>query len=266
MRPTLDPVDQFRALRQRDNRYAQWTFSPPMVLTLLTLVGTVLRLFHLGTKSLWMDEAASVALARMSWRQYAWVWWRQEGNMTAYYLLLRPWLHLGQSETWIRLLSVVFGIAAIPAIFYVTRRLTDTTTALMAAALLAVSPAHIYYSQEARSYSLTMFLLLLSSFFFVRAVMERRDRRLGTMGALRNFVRLCSLLRCVSSGGARRVFAVAATGEGAMATLLRLGRRHRRTCAPGNLVRVVAWKHLELAMDSPSFAPGNRSPLDVSRW
>jgi 4-amino-4-deoxy-L-arabinose transferase-like glycosyltransferase len=146
------------------------------MLTFLTVVGTILRLFHLGTKSLWMDEAASIGLARMSWHKYAWVWWMQEGNMTAYYLMLRPWLHFGQSEAWIRLLSVLFGIAAIPAIFFLARRLTDNPTALFAAALLAVSPAHVYYSQEARSYSLTLFLVLLSSFFFARAVQQGRGK------------------------------------------------------------------------------------------
>jgi 4-amino-4-deoxy-L-arabinose transferase-like glycosyltransferase len=104
------------------------------------------------------------------------VWWYQEGNMTAYYLLLRPWLHLGQSEAWIRLLSVIFGVAAIPAMFFLARRLADSTTALVAAALLAFSPTHIYYSQEARSYSLTIFLVLLSAFYFVRAMQESRNR------------------------------------------------------------------------------------------
>ncbi len=158
------------------NRSPRAVLRPSTLLVILVIVGALLRLFHLGSKSLWMDEAASVALARMPWHQYAWVWWMQEGNMTAYYLLLRPWLQLGQSEAWVRLLSVIFGVAAIPAMFFLARRLTDSSTALVAAALLAFSPTHIYYSQEARSYSLTIFLVLLSAFFFVRAVEENRTR------------------------------------------------------------------------------------------
>ena len=142
---------------------------------LVTLAGTLLRLFHLGSKSLWMDEAASIALARMPWHQFAWVWWREEGNMTAYYLLLRPWLHIGQTEAWVRLLSVLFGVAAIPAIFFLARRLMGTKVAIIAGVFLAVNPAHVYYSQEARSYSMLVFLAILSCLYFVRAMETRRS-------------------------------------------------------------------------------------------
>lgn len=166
-----------------------------MILT--TLAATLLRLWDLGRKSLWMDEAASVALARMPWQQFRWVWWLQEGNMATYYLLLQPWIHLGQSsaflrllmfpsaiawvnqglsEMWIRLLSVIFGVATIPILYLLARRLTNTRTALIASALLAVSPPHIYYSQEARSYSMAIFFVLLSALFFVRAIEQNRTR------------------------------------------------------------------------------------------
>jgi len=144
-------------------------------LVLLTFAGTLLRVFHLGNKSLWMDEAASVALARMPWHQFAWVWWLEEGNMTAYYLLLRPWLHIGNAEGWIRLLSVLFGIAAIPAIFFLARQLMRTNVAIIAAAFLAVNPAHVYYSQEARSYSMLVFFAIMSCFYFVRAMETHRS-------------------------------------------------------------------------------------------
>jgi hypothetical protein len=51
----------------------------------------------------------------------------------------------------------------------------DTRAALAAAALLAFSPTHVYYSQEARGYPMTIFLVLLSSWFFVRAVDQNRE-------------------------------------------------------------------------------------------
>lgn len=139
-----------------------------------TLFGAWLRLWQLGSKSLWLDEGASFALARMPWKHFTWVWWQREANMTAYYLLLRPWLHLGTSEAWLRLPSAIFGIVSIPLIYVLARRLLNARAALFSAALLAVNPAHVYYSQEARSYSLTVFLLLLSSLFFVRALQNHR--------------------------------------------------------------------------------------------
>jgi mannosyltransferase len=45
---------------------------------------------------------------------------------------------------------------------------------LLAAALLAFSPSAVYYSQEARSYSLGMLMVLLSTYFFVGAVEDNR--------------------------------------------------------------------------------------------
>jgi mannosyltransferase len=149
----------------------------PLVLALITLAGAWLRLSHLGSRSLWLDEGATVALARASWQHFTWVWWHGEANLqTIYFLLMRGWIRLGSSEAWIRSLSAIFGIAAIPMMYAVARKFTGVTWSLAAAGLLAFNPTHVYYSQEARSYSLAMFLVLLSTYFFVGAVEEGRLR------------------------------------------------------------------------------------------
>jgi len=141
----------------------------------LTLTAAALRLSHLGTKSLWLDEGATVALARMNWQHFAWVWWHGEANLqTIYFLLMRAWVHGGLSEAWLRLPSALFGIASVPLLYMLGRRLLPDGAALAAAALLTFSPTHVYYSHEARSYTLTIFLVLLSSYFFIRAAEEGR--------------------------------------------------------------------------------------------
>ncbi len=146
------------------------------VLVLLTIGGTWLRLSHLGVKSLWLDEGATVALARASWQHFAWVWWHGEANLqTIYFLLMRGWIHLGSSEAFLRLPSALFGIASIPLMYLVGRKFTGVLPSLVAAALLAFSPSAVYYSQEARSYSLGILAVLLSTYFFVRAVEENRS-------------------------------------------------------------------------------------------
>jgi mannosyltransferase len=148
-----------------------------LLLALLTIAAAWLRLSHLGSKSLWLDEGATVALARATWQHFAWVWWHGEANLqTVYFLLMRAWIRGGLSEAWLRLPSALFGIASVPLMYVVARRLTPGGAALASAALLAFSPAHVYYSHEARSYTLTIFLVLLSSYFFVRAVEEGRRR------------------------------------------------------------------------------------------
>ena len=147
-----------------------------LLLILVTLAGAYLRLLHLGTKSLWQDEPATVALARMLWPHFVKVWWHGEaGYQAAYFFLMRGWLHLGQSEAWIRLPAAMFGIASIPLIYAVARKLVRVEAALASAAMLAFSPTHVYYSQEARSYTMTILLVLVSSWFFVRAVQQDRE-------------------------------------------------------------------------------------------
>ncbi|MGA3053087.1 MAG: glycosyltransferase family 39 protein [Candidatus Korobacteraceae bacterium] len=146
-------------------------------LTFVTLAGACFRLFHLGTKSLWLDEGATVALARMAWPHFVHVWWYGEASFQgAFFLLMRAWLHLGQNEVWVRLPAVIFGTASIPLIYLVARKLVGVGPALASAAILAFSPTHVYYSQEARSYTMTILLVLVSSWFFARAVEDDRER------------------------------------------------------------------------------------------
>jgi mannosyltransferase len=87
---------------------------------------------------------------------------------------MRGWIHGGLSEAWLRLPSALAGIASVPMLYIVGRRLLPAGAAVAAAALLAFSPTHVYYSHEARSYTLTIFLVLLSSYFFIRAVEQGR--------------------------------------------------------------------------------------------
>ncbi|MGA2903399.1 MAG: glycosyltransferase family 39 protein [Candidatus Korobacteraceae bacterium] len=148
-----------------------------LLVLLFTLAGAALRLLHLGAKSLWLDEPASVAIARLPWPQFKGMWWYGEaGYQGAYFLLMRGWLHLGQSEAWIRLPSAIFAIGPIPLIYIVARRLAGGRAALASAALLAFSPTHVYYSQEARGYTLAILLVLAAAWFLVRAVEADRER------------------------------------------------------------------------------------------
>jgi uncharacterized membrane protein len=138
------------------------------ILALITAAAAVLRFHALTVKSFWIDEGVSVGIARMDGYNFLRILWRREANMSLYYLLLRGWLHIGHSEFFVRSLSVLFGVAAVPAIYFLGRRLFNSRIALTAAALLSVNSYHVHYSQEARSYSLTVFLCILSSLYFLK--------------------------------------------------------------------------------------------------
>lgn len=109
-------------------------------------------------------------MAQLPWRDFWRALWNFQANMGFYYLLLRGWLHLGDSESVVRALSVLFGVTVIPATYLLGKQLFDRKAALVSAALSAVNIFQIRYSQEARAYSLVMLLVVLSTYFFLRTI------------------------------------------------------------------------------------------------
>jgi mannosyltransferase len=152
------------------NRSVQASILILTILALITGVAAWLRFHHLAAKTFWFDEGMSVGIARLDWYDFARILWRREGNMSLYYLLLRFWLHFGNSEGFIRALSAIFALATVPALYALGRRLFDSQVGLIAATLLAVDAYAIRYAQDARSYSLLVFLLVLSSLYFLRCL------------------------------------------------------------------------------------------------
>jgi len=149
----------------------------------IVVVSTVLRLIALGYKSFWIDEIASVAIARRAAPVFWHFLWHDEGNMALYYVLLRPWLHFGYGEGVVRLLSVIPGVLSIPVIYVLGKRLFGRKTGILAAALLALSPCAIAVSQEARAYSFVVLAVLLSTYAFVLLI-ERPSYKLACVYAL----------------------------------------------------------------------------------
>lgn len=93
-----------------------------------------------------------------------------------------PWHAL--DEAGLRLLPVIFGIAAIPALYLLVRRAFDDTSALLIAFLVTVSPWHLYWSQFARYYSLVFLLTGVASLAVYIGVTERKGGWIGASLAL----------------------------------------------------------------------------------
>ncbi|MFE4107919.1 glycosyltransferase family 39 protein [Almyronema epifaneia] len=96
----------------------------------------------------------------------------------AYFLLVREWAHwFGSSPGVIRSFSAVVGLLSLLGIYLLAVELFKNKRAgWIAATLMAISPFHVLYSQEARPYSLWTLTLLGSSWLFLRAVRLNRLR------------------------------------------------------------------------------------------
>lgn len=138
-----------------------------VTLALLMMACIAVRLVCLACKPFWFDESFSVEVARIDWPNFLHLLWWREANMSLYYVLLRIWLHFGQSPFFIRSLSVLIATMTLPVIYWLARLLYDRRVALIAAALFAFNAYDVRYAQEARSYSLFLLLATLSSVFLV---------------------------------------------------------------------------------------------------
>jgi mannosyltransferase len=132
--------------------------ATPLLLVAITLLGGAVRVFEIGQKGLWLDEAFSVWLG---WRPLPEMWgWiaRIDQHPPLYYTLLNIWMRIGDDAATVRLLSALFSTLTIPVIFLLGRRLAGRPAGLLAALVLAVAPFHVHFAQETRMYALLTLL------------------------------------------------------------------------------------------------------------
>jgi 4-amino-4-deoxy-L-arabinose transferase-like glycosyltransferase len=126
------------------------------------VLASALRLIDLGAKSVWSDEAFSILLAKQNWPDFWHIVTTAEANMSLYYLLLRGWIGFSDAAWWVRLLSALLGVAAVPVVYCIGKEIFSQRAGILAALLLAVNPFALRYAQEARSYSLFVLLVSIS--------------------------------------------------------------------------------------------------------
>lgn len=155
-----------------------WIVNRPAVLLLMVfLLGLGLRLTNLGQESLWADEYYSLVTPGRTptlseIRQQA----HDQSVQAPYYILLHSFLRLtGRSDdTAIRLPSALLGALA-PLLFYLLLGLLfpgRRGIALLGATLMALSPMHLCYSQEARFYALLIDVELLALAALVKGLRQ----------------------------------------------------------------------------------------------
>jgi mannosyltransferase len=143
----------------------------------LIALGAVLRFWRVGHQSFWLDEAYTVALVKRSFGHMLSTIPHSESTPPLYYSLAWVWSRVfGYGTAGLRSLSALIGVATIPVAYLAVRRLFNPRAAIATAALVAVNPYFVWYSQEARSYALLVFFAALSLLAFAH-VLRARTRR-----------------------------------------------------------------------------------------
>ncbi len=155
-----------------------------LILLGIVVIGGALRFTDLGDQSFWADEVYTTQVLGESgfWglphRVHI-----TEVTPPPYYMLAWIWARaFGSDEVGLRSLSAFLGTATIPVFYLAVRELSSRRAGLIAAALCACSPLLVWYSQEARSYALYVFLVVLSFWLFARALKDPRMPNLIAWG------------------------------------------------------------------------------------
>jgi hypothetical protein len=164
-------TDQTTDLEQRP--FGLGLDSHVKMVALATAVGLLVRIWVAAGSEVWLDEAYSALLALSSLHEF-FAQLRLDSSPPLYYLVLKGWGSLAPLSPFsLRVPSLLFGCATIPAIWYMASRVDRPVTGVVAAWLLAVHPLHVLYSEEARMYSLLVFLSV--AFYFALFGILRRS-------------------------------------------------------------------------------------------
>jgi mannosyltransferase len=144
-----------------------------LLLTSIVLLAFVLRLYKLGEWSFWWDEMFTL---------------RDVQNVFTDILNASPITFLithysiaifGLSEWSARLGPALIGVITVPVLFFLARKMFGINVALIASLLLAISPWHLYWSQNARFYAALLLLYSLTLFSFYLWVDKREKKYLA---------------------------------------------------------------------------------------
>jgi len=156
--------------------------TPWLALGAIVLLAALLRFATLRTQSIWFDEAATWDLVRRPFGEMLGRIPDGESNPPLFYVLEWGWTRVfGDGEAGLRSLSALAGLLTVPVAYAIGRRAAVGTVGagLAAAALVAVNPLLVWFSQEARSYALATLLSAVALLLFLHALDDRRGRWLA---------------------------------------------------------------------------------------
>ncbi len=138
----------------------------------------VLRLIFLN-QPLWLDEAVTAKVIRtIPLMDIAARFSPADFHPPLFYIFMKMWSMLfGTSEIALRMPSVIFSVLAGHAVFLIGTRMKNVRFGLWAAALYLFNPLAVYYSQEARMYSLVTFLFAFILYFAFELIARHEERK-----------------------------------------------------------------------------------------
>lgn len=141
-----------------------------LALLAVILLGAGLRFFRADHQEIWGDEGAKLEVVNQDLAHLFWP--GAEVHPRFFHSWLFIWFRLvGYQPYALRLLPALFGVLGLPLVYVLARRLLGSRAAAVgAAAVLAVSPFHVSYSQDLTMYTLLFAVLCVTGYTLVRAL------------------------------------------------------------------------------------------------
>lgn len=147
------------------------------MLVVFVLLAFGLRMYDLGGREFWFDEAVTANVSGLGWQGIvAHLRSAPFEHPPLFFLTLYPWQQMaGTSEFAFRFVSVLWGVLFVPLLYVLLRRWSHRRLSLLAALLAVVSPFLVAYSQEARMYTMLPCLAVMALLVFDVALERERQ-------------------------------------------------------------------------------------------
>ena len=170
-------------------------------LAVLVVVGAGLRVYRIET-SLWYDEIVTLLDSVRPPLLRIVTHFPSNNDHPLYSVIAHVSVSaFGTSPLALRLPAALFGVAAIPLLYFVGRAVTGRLEAGAAALILTFSYHHIWFSQNARGYTALLFFVMLSTLALMRWFETGRRSSLivyAVSTALGAYAHLTMVLVCLS--------------------------------------------------------------------
>ena len=144
------------------------------------MLAALLRFYRLGHQGFWFDEGNTALEVKYTLGQMLTLLKHYESTPPLYYGIAWVWSHVfGDTEAGLRSLSALMGVLAVPVAYGAASKLVSRRAGLIAAALVAFNPYLIWYSQEARAYSMLVLLTGAGLWAFAHAREEPSGKNLA---------------------------------------------------------------------------------------
>jgi uncharacterized membrane protein len=169
-------MDNLRSMLHGMSKKIQSLEMDKFGIWIILLLASSVRFSGLLSRDFWYDEAFTGIAVKESFHDMI-IMIINDVHPPLYYISLKCFAYFfGYSVFGIRLFSAIFGVLCVWAVYLVAKQLFDKRVALWSSFVVSVSPFAIQYSKEARMYSMLVFLILISAYFFLRAIDTKKRK------------------------------------------------------------------------------------------